>query len=74
MAEDKEINCDLKGGGIKAVLIQPMSLFPKNYSDEEHISKAEPFLQIGDFMAEEGETIKFGSDTIYIKFKQDEQP
>lgn len=81
MAEEYEhINfwdkkCEPKYGGIKAVLIQRMKDFPKNYSDEKHISQAEPFLQIGDAMTSKNQDrIEFGNDTIYIKLIDDQEP
>jgi hypothetical protein len=66
----EEIKCK-EYGGIKAILIQPMSLFPQNYTDEQYIANSEPFLQVGDVMTNEGDSVYFGKDTIYIKLSND---
>lgn len=59
--------CETRGG-IMAVLIQPWD-FGK--SDAQIIAEAEPFMQIGNVMAEKDESVKFGEDVIYIKLSDE---
>lgn len=54
-------------GGIKSILISPWS----QDSDAKIIRDTDIFFQIGDAIAEEGETIVFGNDIVYTKIKQD---
>jgi len=60
--------CETKGG-IKAIIITDEF----NFSEPDYsiIEKTKPFFQIGDAMAEKGETIMFGS-MIYKKFEDAE--
>ena len=58
-----DFKCDSpKNGGIKAMILSPWIQGP----DERILKVLDPFFQIGDALAEKGETIDFG-DISYTK-------
>jgi hypothetical protein len=59
-----QYQCKTKGS------IQSIVLCPNlNESHEKIIEKTDIFFKVGDIMAEEGESVHFGDDIIYMKFK-----